>query len=47
MCDWIDNAVALRMGRSEAQIYGYKHPPCRVEVDARVRGEREPEKHLG
>jgi hypothetical protein len=37
MCDWIDNALALQMGRSEAQIYGYMHLPCRVEVNARLR----------
>jgi ABC-type polysaccharide/polyol phosphate transport system ATPase subunit len=41
MCDWIDNALALQMGRSEGQIYGYIHLPCRVEVNARVRGERD------
>jgi hypothetical protein len=40
MCDWIDNAVALQMGRSEGgQIYGYMHLPCRVEVNSRVRSE--------
>ncbi|MBZ5583678.1 MAG: ABC transporter ATP-binding protein [Acidobacteriia bacterium] len=38
MCDWIDNAVALQMARSEGQIYGYLHLPCRVEVNSRVRG---------
>jgi len=37
MCDWIDNALALQMGRSEGQIYGYVHLPCRVEVNARLR----------
>ncbi len=43
MCDWIDNAVALQMGRSEGQIYGYLHLPCRVQVNSRIRGEwREP-----
>ena len=36
MCDWIDNAVALQMGRGEQQIYGYMHLPCRVEVNARL-----------
>jgi len=40
MCDWIDNAVTLQMGRSEAQIYGYIHLPCRVEVNSRIRTER-------
>ena len=40
MCDWIDNAVALQMGRSEGgQIYGYMHLPCRVEVNSRLRAE--------
>jgi ABC-type polysaccharide/polyol phosphate transport system ATPase subunit len=38
MCDWIDNAVALQMGHSEGQIYGYLHMPCRVEVNARLGG---------
>jgi ABC-type polysaccharide/polyol phosphate transport system ATPase subunit len=36
MCDWIDNAIALQMGHSEGQIYGYIHLPCRVEVNARL-----------
>ena len=36
MCDWIDNAVTLQMGHAEAQIYGYLHMPCRVEVNARL-----------
>ena len=36
MCDWIDNAVALQMGRGERDIYGYVHLPCRVEVNARI-----------
>jgi ABC-type polysaccharide/polyol phosphate transport system ATPase subunit len=47
MCDWIDNAITLQMGRSEAQVYGYMHLPCRVEVNARIRTERQLEKHLG
>ena len=51
MCDWIDNAITLQMGRSEAQVYGYLHLPCRVEVNARIRTERhleqDMEKHLG
>ena len=40
MCDWIDNAVVLQMGRSEAQVYGYIHLPCRVEVNSRIRREQ-------
>jgi ABC-type polysaccharide/polyol phosphate transport system ATPase subunit len=47
MCDWIDNAITLQMGRSEAQIYGYLHLPCRVEVNARIRTERQLENQLG
>jgi ABC-type polysaccharide/polyol phosphate transport system ATPase subunit len=42
MCDWIDNAISLQMSRSEQQIYGYIHLPCRVEVNARL-GEAETE----
>jgi hypothetical protein len=40
MCDWIDNAVVLQMGRSEGQVYGYMRLPCRVEVNSRIRRER-------
>jgi hypothetical protein len=40
MCDWIDNAVALQMGRGEGQIYGYLHLPCRIEINARLRQEK-------
>jgi lipopolysaccharide transport system ATP-binding protein len=50
MCDWIDNAVTLQMGRSETEIYGYLRLPCRVEVNARLRAEEtstEMEKHVG
>jgi len=39
MCDWIDNALALQMGRSAGQVYGYIHLPCRVEVNSRIRKE--------
>jgi len=34
VCDWIDNAITLQMGRSQGQVYGYVHLPCRVEVHA-------------
>jgi lipopolysaccharide transport system ATP-binding protein len=47
MCDWIDNAIALQMGRSEAQVYGYMHLACRVEVNARVRTEPQLENQFG
>ncbi len=36
MCDWIDNALALQMSRSEHEVYGYLHMPCRVEVNAKL-----------
>ena len=42
MCDWIDNAIALQMGRSEGQVYGYLRLPCRIEVNSRVRTEPAP-----
>jgi lipopolysaccharide transport system ATP-binding protein len=38
MCDWIDNAIAMQMGHSDGQIYGYLHVPCRVELNARLSG---------
>jgi hypothetical protein len=50
MCDWIDNAVALQMGRSEGGIiYGYMHLPCRVQINSRVHAEVPPlvEQKLG
>ncbi len=39
MCDWIDNAITLQMTQGEAQIYGYQHFPCRVELNARLWGD--------
>ncbi|HUB80380.1 MAG TPA: ABC transporter ATP-binding protein [Bryobacteraceae bacterium] len=41
MCDWIDNALVVQMSRTENEIYGYIHMPCRVEVNARL-GEARP-----
>jgi hypothetical protein len=41
MCDWIDNAVTLQMSRAEGETYGYMHLPCRIEVNARIRGASE------
>ena len=38
VCDWIDNAVALQMERSQNIVYGYLHLPCRIEMNARLRG---------
>ena len=36
MCDWIDNALALQMSRSESGTYGFLHLPCHVEVHTRA-----------
>jgi hypothetical protein len=36
MCDWIDNAITLQMSHGEAQVYGYMHLPCRVEINAKL-----------
>ncbi len=36
MCDWIDNAITLQMSHGDAQIYGYLHLPCRVEINSRI-----------
>jgi ABC-type polysaccharide/polyol phosphate transport system ATPase subunit len=36
ICDWIDNAVTLQMSRSDGEIYGYIHLPCRIEINARL-----------
>jgi ABC-type polysaccharide/polyol phosphate transport system ATPase subunit len=49
MCDWIDNAITLQMGHSDAQVYGFMHLPCRVELDNRLAGgkAREGERQVG
>jgi ABC-type polysaccharide/polyol phosphate transport system ATPase subunit len=47
MCDWIDNAVALQMTRSENEIYGFLRVPCRVEVNARFAAPKALEKRIG
>lgn len=49
MCDWIDNAIALQMTRSEREIYGYLRLPCRVELNARLGAPQKPvlEKRVG
>jgi hypothetical protein len=39
-CDWIDNAITLQMARSEGQVFGYVHLPCRVEVHPPAAGGR-------
>jgi ABC-type polysaccharide/polyol phosphate transport system ATPase subunit len=36
ICDWIDNALALQMEKSESPIYGQLHFPCRVEVNSKL-----------
>jgi len=35
-CDWIDNAIVLPMGKSDAPIYGQLHFPCRVQINTRI-----------
>jgi len=30
VCDWIDNAVTVPMGRGEGILYGYMRVPCRI-----------------
>jgi lipopolysaccharide transport system ATP-binding protein len=40
ICDWIDNAVALPMMRTEAPIYGHMHLRCKVEVNRRAQAPR-------
>jgi ABC-type polysaccharide/polyol phosphate transport system ATPase subunit len=37
ICDWIDNALALPMGRGGGEVYGYIHLPCEVAVNSRLR----------
>lgn len=36
MCDWIDNAITLQMINGPAQIYGYMHLRCRVELNRQL-----------
>lgn len=36
VCDWVDNAIALQMERSQSLVYGYLHLPCRIEVNSRL-----------
>lgn len=33
VCDWIDNAITVQMGRGEAPVYGLIHVPCRIEAE--------------
>ena len=30
VCDWIDNAITVQMGRGEGLVYGYMRVPCRI-----------------
>ena len=34
ICDWIDNAITVQMGRGEGEVYGYVQIPCKVEFDS-------------
>lgn len=47
MCDWIDNALALQMSRSESGTYGFLHLPCQVEVHQGAAAAPVLETHLG
>lgn len=33
VCDWIDNAITVQMGRGDGEVYGYIQLPCRVELN--------------
>jgi len=39
VCDWIDNAITVQMGRGEGPVYGYIQLPCRIELNARLEQE--------
>jgi ABC-type polysaccharide/polyol phosphate transport system ATPase subunit len=34
VCDWVDNAITVQMGRGEGPVYGYIQLPCKVELNA-------------
>lgn len=34
VCDWIDNAITVQMGRGEGEVYGCIQLPCRIERTA-------------
>ncbi|MGA2435486.1 MAG: ABC transporter ATP-binding protein [Bryobacteraceae bacterium] len=36
ICDYIDNAITLQMGRASGEIYGYMRLPCRIELNSRL-----------
>ena len=46
MCDWIDNALTLQMGRGDSQVYGYIRLPCQVAVNSRLRDSQPAETHI-
>jgi lipopolysaccharide transport system ATP-binding protein len=33
ICDWIDNAVTVQMGKGDGPVFGYVQLPCRIELD--------------
>jgi hypothetical protein len=33
VCDWIDNAITVQMGRGDAPVYGLIQLPCRIEAE--------------
>ena len=42
VCDWIDNAVTIQMGRGNGPVYGYVQIPCRIELDPALNPARSP-----
>ena len=34
LCDWIDNAITVQMGRGDGPVYGYIQLPCKVGLNA-------------
>jgi ABC-type polysaccharide/polyol phosphate transport system ATPase subunit len=36
VCDWIDNAITVQMGRGDAPVYGLIQLPCRIEAETEV-----------
>ena len=46
MCDWIDNALTLQMGRGDSQVYGYIRLPCQVAVNSRLQDSQPAESPL-
>jgi ABC-type polysaccharide/polyol phosphate transport system ATPase subunit len=39
VCDWIDNAITVQMGKGEGIVYGYLQWPCRIELNSALETE--------